>query len=409
VIDLARIEADPEAVQRNCDLRGAKVDVSAIVALAAERRRRTTELDKLRSQVKQLAKQRDESAIEQARALRDEVRAGETAVSEVEAELSVAMLRVPNLLDPRVPIGDEDAQIVTKEWGSPVTVESPPHDEIGEKLGLIDFEGARRIAGARFYSLRGDAVRLRYALIQLFLDIVEGQGFDLVAPPVLAHRDTFVFSGYLPFVEDGSFDIVDHDLSLVGTSEQPLISMLSGQTLTELPLKLLGDSVCFRTEAGSHGRDVRGMIRVHQFFKLEQIIYAHPDQAEDLHLECLANEEKILEALDLPYRTIVTASSDLAMAGSMKYDTEVWLPSQQRYREVTSNTNLRDFQTRRAGIRFKLPDGSKGFPYTISATGFTDRLIAAILESYWSAADGVVVTPAALRPYVRRDTLGTSV
>jgi seryl-tRNA synthetase len=246
--------------------------------------------------------------------------------------------------------------------------------------------------------LKNEAVRIRYALIQMFTDKLTDQGFELVSPPYLTKDLTLYASGYLPFAQKDNFKIVNEDLSLIGTSEQSLLGIHLDEILVKLPLLYLGDSMCFRTEAGSYGRDTAGILRVHQFYKLEQIVYCHPDESEAWHLKCLENEEWLMQELEIPYQVVLTASQDLAAPGRMKYDTEAWIPSQGKYRETTSNTNMDDYQTRRGNIRFKIGK-EKGFPHTISATGFCDRLIIAIMENY-QEADGSIVIPQKLVPYM---------
>ena len=305
------------------------------------------------------------------------------------------------MLDPRVPVGDEEAYTVLREVGEPPKFDFEPksHDDLGRALGIVDFDRAVNTAGSRFYSLINQGVIMRMALTRMFLDMVKDQQFTLVSPPYLAKDRTLYIAGYLPFAEKDNFRIEGQELSLIGTSEQSLLGIHADEILTHLPIMYLGDSMCFRTEAGSYGRDVKGMIRVHQFYKLEQLIYAHPDDAERLHLQALDNEEQFMKDLGIPYRVIVCSSADIAAPGAFKYDTEAWIPSQQRYREMTSNTNLTDYQTRRGNIRYKAPDGSRIFPYTISATGWCDRLIVAILENH-QQEDGSVLIPEKLVPYM---------
>ena len=206
-----------------------------------------------------------------------------------------------------------------------------PHDEIAQGLGILDTERAAKLSGSRFYVLKGDGVRLRLAMFQLYLDMVEGQGFELVSPPVLAKRFSLYASGYLPFAQSDNFALADSELSLTGTSEQALLAMHADEVLPELPVKYLGDSMCFRTEAGSHGRDVRGMMRVHQFYKLEQFLYCAPDEVEALHLQMLDNEVAFIDALNVPSQTIICSSGDVAAPGFFKYDVEAWFPATGTY------------------------------------------------------------------------------
>jgi seryl-tRNA synthetase len=405
MLDIKFIIENRDRVAHNAKLRGFDVDVDRIVALDADRRRLVVELDRVRTAAKRLSKgQRGEPSEEdraQARMVREDERRLSAEIESIKPELQRLLSYVPNMMDPRVPVGDDEDYTVLRHVGEPPSFdfEPKPHDELGRQLGIIDFERAVNTAGSRFYNLVNQGVLLRMALTRMFLDQVKEQGFTLVSPPYLAKDRTLFIAGYLPFAEKDNFRVESQDLSLIGTSEQSLLGMHANEILPKLPLMYLGDSMCFRTEAGSYGRDVKGMLRVHQFYKLEQLVYAHPDDAERLHLLCLDNEEQFMKDLGVPYRVIICSSADLAAPGAFKYDTEAWLPSQQRYREMTSNTNLTDFQTRRGNIRYKGPDGARVFPHTISATGFCDRLIAAILENH-QRPDGSTRIPDKLVPYM---------
>jgi seryl-tRNA synthetase len=405
MLDIKFIIEHRDHVAHNAKLRGFDIDVDRIVTLDADRRRLIVELDSVRAAAKRLSRsQRGKPSEEdraQARRVREDERRLSAEIESVNAELQRLLSYVPNMLDPRVPVGDDDAYTVLRHVGEPPSFdfEPKPHDELGRNLGIIDFEHAVNTAGSRFYNLVNEGVLLRMALTRMFLDQVKGQGFTLVSPPCLAKDRTMFIAGYLPFAERDNFRVEGQDLSLIGTSEQSLLGMHADEILPKLPLMYLGDSMCFRTEAGSYGRDVKGMLRVHQFYKLEQLVYAHPDDTERMHLLCLDNEEQFMKDLSVPYRVIICSSADMAAPGSFKYDTEAWLPSQQRYREMTSNTNLTDYQTRRGNIRYKGPDGTRVFPHTISATGFADRLIAAIVENH-QRPDGSVRIPDKLVPYM---------
>ncbi len=404
MISLKFIEADPEAVRENCRRRGADVDIDAILALNIERKREGAHLDQVRADIKVLSKQHagtpDAAGRERAKQLKrreSELAAGLRTIQE---ELDGRLAWLPNLLDERVPVGGEEANELVREVGTKPTFDFAPrpHEELGERLGILDIPRAVRTAGSRFYNLKGMGVLLRWALARMFQEHCAPQGFELIAPPVLAKDRTLFTSGYLPFAQKDNFRVQDEDLSLIGTSEQSLLGMHVDEVLDALPKLYLGDSLCFRTEAGNYGKDVKGILRVHQFYKLEQIVYCHPDEARHWHERCLANEEWLLEQLEIPYRVLLTASGDMAAPGRIKYDVEAWIPSQQRYREMTSNTDMGDFQTRRGGIRFKLGK-QKGFPHTISATGFSERILIALLENL-QRADGSVRIPERLRPFL---------
>jgi seryl-tRNA synthetase len=398
VLDLKLILQHPEAVKRNCELRGFSVDVDQIVQLDGERRSLLARLEGTRHEAKQVARGVDrDQARERGRELKKRDDELAQSVVRVEAALHEAVSRLPNMLDPRVPIGGEDANAVVRQVGTPraFDFEPRPHEEIGQALDLIDFKRAVHASTSRFYALKNEAVLMRLALIRLFVDHAMKQGFELISPPLLTKRQALFASGYLPFAEKDNYTVAGTDLSLIGTSEQVLLGMHVDEVLTRLPILYLGDSMCFRTEAGSYGRDTAGMIRVHQFYKLEQIVYCLPSESEQWHLQCLENEEWLLAQLEIPYRVILIASGDLGAPGAIKYDTEAWLPAPRVHRETTSNTNLLDYQTRRGNIRYRI-GAEKGFPHTISATGFTDRVIAAILENY-QQADGSVEVPGFLR------------
>ena len=402
MIDLKKLAADPDSYRRSLAKRGAEsVDVDGVLKAQQAVTQLTQEYEQLRVQSKELTKRaaRDEALRAEARTLRDQQTELETRLRQAREELTSKASWLPNYLDDRVPVGDESANTVIRAATPPVGG-GPyrPHDEIAQGLGILDTERAAKLSGSRFYNLKGDGVRLRLAMIQLFLDMVDDQGFELVSPPVLAKRFSFYASGYLPFAQADNFSVSDSELSLTGTSEQALLGMHADDVLAELPVKYLGDSMCFRTEAGSHGRDVRGMLRVHQFYKLEQFLYCAPEEAEALHLQMLSNEVAFIDALNVPSQTIICSSGDVAAPGFFKYDVEGWFPSTGQYRELTSNTNLTDYQTRRAGIRARI-EGKMVHPYTISATGFSDRHIAALLENN-QLPDGSVTVPEALRPYL---------
>lgn len=405
MLDIQYIVNNLEQVRTNCELRGYEVEVDIILQLYSQRKHLISLVDDIRRRSKSLAKLSqgeipDEERRLQAKELNKQEANLARQLKKTEEKLQEKLSWLPNMLDPRVPIGGEDENQVIRQVGKIREFNFPPlpHEELGKKLNLIDIPRGVKTAKTRFYCLKNEAVRLRYALIQMFTDKVTEQGFELVSPPYLTKDLTLYASGYLPFAQKDNFKVVDEDLSLIGTSEQSLLGIHLNEILTDLPLLYLGDSMCFRTEAGSYGRDTAGILRVHQFYKLEQIVYCHPDESEAWHLKCLENEEWLMQELEIPYQVVVTASQDLAAPGRMKYDTEAWIPSQGKYRETTSNTNMGDYQTRRGSIRFKIGK-EKGFPHTISATGFCDRLIIAILENY-QQADGSIVIPQKLVPYM---------
>ncbi len=398
MIDIKLIRHELEKIRANCVARGADIDVDAIAMLDRERRLLISKADSLRQQIKEVSKSwssgENIERREEVKRLKKEESHLSRDLDKVERELKERLSWVPNLLDPRVPVGGEEANTVVRTVGSPPSFSfSPrPHGEIGAALDLLDIPRAVNAAKSRFYCLKNEAVLMRMGLMRMFYERANIQGFELISPPYLAKDQTLFCSGYLPFSEKENFRISGEDLSLIGTSEQILLGLHMDEMLTSLPKLYLGDSMCFRTEAGSYGRDTAGIIRVHQFYKLEQIVYCHPSESEEWHQRCLENAEWLMQELEIPFRVVLTSSGDLSAAGMIKYDTEAWLPNQARYREMTSDTNLGDYQTRRGNIRYKVGQ-ERGFPHTISATGFCDRLIAVIIENYQEPDGSIVVPP----------------
>ncbi len=404
MLDINFIISNCDEVKANCRKRNCKIDIDNLLQIEKERRKLIYNKDGLRSILNNSSKKGKKPIEEELNEIQ-KVKKKELELSnkikELQTERDNMLALIPNMLDKRVPIGDEENAKVLREVGKIKEFDFHPlsHEVIGEALDIIDIKRAVNVAKTRFYVLKNDAVFLRMALIQLFIDIVRDQGWSLISPPVLAKDQTLYTSGYLPFAQKDNFKIEgDNDLSLIGTSEQALVGMHQNEILNNLPILYLGDSMCFRTEAGNYGRDTKGILRVHQFYKLEQIVFCHPNESEKWHLKCLENEESLLKVLDIPYRVVLMNSGDLATPGAIKYDIEAWLPSQNCYREMTSDTNMKDYQCRRGNIRYKVAD-EKGYPHTISATGFCDRLIVALIENY-QQKDGSIEIPNGLVKYM---------
>lgn len=412
---LREIAENPEPMRKSLASRESSIDLDHILALEQKQREAGYRVDELNAQSNALAKEYKQPGADieklrkQGAELKEQQRVAQEELRSLQAELDEAASWLPNLLDERVPVGSEELNQVVRTVGEPRQFDFKPlaHHELGEKLNLIDIERAVKASQSRFYFLKNEAVRLRYALIQLFLSHVLAQDFELVSTPVLAKQRTLYTSGYLPFGREDNFDIEDSDLSLIGTSEQMLLGMHMDEILDKMPLLYIGDSLCFRTEAGSYGKDTAGILRVHQFYKMEQIIYCAPEDSEYWWTRCQENEEWLLAQLEIPYQVMLLASGDLGAPAMIKYDCEGWFPSQNKYRELTSNSNLGDYQSRRGNIRFKTADGKREYPHTISATGFSDRLILAILENY-QQADGSVKIPDALVQYMGGETVITA-
>ncbi|MGL4554941.1 MAG: serine--tRNA ligase [Gemmataceae bacterium] len=426
MLDIAAIRKDPEGIKANCLNRNVKADVDRVVALDDERKRLETEGGGLKQRANEISgkvpKEKDAAAkqalIADSKALKAQVAEVEAKAKQVEAELHAAMLVLPNLTHPDAPVGRAaDANKVLRKWGEPRRFDFTPKDHVAlcEALDLADFEAGSRVAGAKFYFLKNEAVLLELALVQYAMMTLVKKGWTPVITPDLAKVEVLEGIGFQPRDPDANtrqvYLVQDMDLCLVGTAEITLGGMLGGQVLdaASLPRRYVGLSHCFRTEAGAAGRDTRGLYRVHQFTKVEMFAYCTPEQSEAMHLEILAIEEEIFQGLGLPYHVLDTCSGDLGGPAYRKYDLEAWMPGRGQsgeYGEVTSTSNCTDFQARRLGVRFKAA-GQKGtqVAHTLNGTAIScARGLIAILENY-QQADGSVTVPEALRPWVGKDAI----
>jgi seryl-tRNA synthetase len=331
---------------------------------------------------------------------------------EIKAAIDQKILDLPNLPSETTPIGkDERENVEVRRWGEEYKPTNPnilPHWEIGEKLGILDFERAVKIAQSRFVNLIALGAALERALINFMLDRHIVAGYTEVLPPILINSDSLRGTGQLPKFAEESFKCRDDELWLAPTAEVPVTNLYRDEILSseQLPIKHCAYTPCFRREAGSYGKDTRGLIRLHQFNKVEMVKIVHPDASAGEHESLVANAEAILQALQLPYRVIELCSGDLGFSAAKCYDLEVWLPSANTYREISSCSNFRDFQARRANIRFK-EKGQKGtnFVHTLNGSGLAiGRTMAAILENY-QQPDGTVKVPEVLQPYLKREVI----
>jgi seryl-tRNA synthetase len=370
VLDLKLIRSDSERVKRALSRRGAAEEVDALLALDARRRELLPEIEGAQAERKALskqigeAKQRGEAGAELMEAvgrLKDRIESGRAELEIVEADLERVAATLPNLPDPDAPDGmtEEDA-VVLREVGERPSFDFEPRDhlEIGTELGLIDVESAARLSGSRFAYLKGDLVLLELALVRFALDLVRGEGHEPVVPPVLVREEALYGTGFLPGDRDQIYEVPKDDLYLVGTSEVALAGLHAEQILEagQLPLRYAGFSPCFRREAGAAGRDTRGIFRVHQFDKVEMFSFVEPSESAAEHERLLAIEERILGELEIPYRVVNVAVGDLGAPAAKKYDCEAWIPSQERYRELTSCSNTTDYQARRLNCRYRSAD-----------------------------------------------------
>jgi len=417
MIDLALIRSDPDAVRRALARRGISPPVDEILSLDQGRRATQTRLDELRRHHKGLTKEfnklkGDERAARQVELakLSDEIKALAADFDELDKQVKALLMETPNLPHESVPDGagdDDNAEV--RRVGEPRVFDFDVRDhlEIGEALGVIDVQRAAKVSGSRFAYLRGQAALLELALVRFAVDRLGAHGFTPVVPPVLVRREAMEWTGFLPTDEAQIYRLADDDLYLVGTSEVSLAAMHQGEFLDagSLPLRSLGISTCFRREAGTYGKDMRGIFRVHQFDKVEMFSFADPERSWDEHEFLLAREEEIYRALEIPYRIVNICAGELGASAAKKYDVEAWLPGQGAYREVTSCSNCTDYQARRLGTKIKTESGTR-IVHTLNGTAVAiGRTIIAIVENH-QQRDGTVVIPDALRAYTGFDRLG---
>ena len=397
MLDLKLIRSDPERVKAALARRGAAEDVDALLALDARRRELLPEIEGAQAERKTLskqigeAKQRGEDAEElmtTVARLKERIEGGKAELERVEAELERVAASLPNLPDPEAPDGmtEEDA-VVLREVGERPSFDFEPRDhlEIGTELDLIDMESAGRLSGSRFAYLKGDLVLLELALVRYALDLVRGEGHEPVIPPVLVREEALYGTGFLPGDRDQIYEVPKDELFLVGTSEVALAGLHADEILAadQLPLRYAGFSTCFRREAGAGGRDTRGIFRVHQFDKVEMFSFVEPSESAAEHERLLAIEERILGELEIPYRVVNVAAGDLGAPAAKKYDCEAWIPSQDRYRELTSCSNTTDFQARRLSCRYRPADNEAiQSVHTLNGTAIAvGRTMIALIEN----------------------------
>jgi len=415
VIDLRLLREDPDRVRASQRARGESVAaVDELLTADEVRRAAVAAFEAVRAEQNQLGKQvakasGDERAglLTRTKELSAQVKAAQAAVDEAEARLRAAQLAVPNVVEDGAPPGGEDDFVVLREVGTLPDLAAPKdHLELGEALGAIDTERGAKVSGSRFYYLTGVGALLQLALLQLALQQAVEHGFTPMITPVLVKPESMEGTGFLGAHAAEVYRLEADDLYLVGTSEVPLAAYHSGEILDlDGPLRYAGWSSCFRREAGSYGKDVRGILRVHQFDKVEMFSYCRPERAHEEHLRLLAMEEEMLAKVEIPYRVIDVAAGDLGSSAARKYDCEAWVPSQGRYREVTSSSNCTTFQARRLGIRYRDENGKPQVAATLNGTLATTRWLIPILENH-QQPDGTVRVPKALQPFLGgRDVL----
>ena len=411
MIDPQLLRENPDVVRRSQEARGVSPStVDEAIAADAGRRAALATFENLRAEQNVFGKTvaaapNDEKAalVAQAQELAAQVKAAQAAVADAEAEFAEKVGGIQNVILDGVPAGGEEDFVTVREVGPPASFDFEPRDhlEIGEILGAIDMERGAKVSGARFYFLRGVGARLELALIQMGLDRALAAGFEPLITPTLVRPEIMAGTGFLGAHSDEIYYLERDDLYLTGTSEVALAGFHKDEIIDVSggPLRYAGISTCYRREAGSGGKDTRGIIRVHQFQKLEMFSYIDPKDAEAEHEALLAMQEGMLQSLGLAYRVIDIAAGDLGSSAARKFDVEAWVPTQDAYRELTSTSNCTTYQSRRLDIRYRTPEGKTAPVATLNGTLATTRWIVALLETH-QQADGSVVVPEALQPYL---------
>ena len=413
--DIRILSDQLDSLRSRLGSRATDIPWETVQALASQRRSLITQTEELRHQLKKgsdriaelkRAKQPSEEAMATLREVRDRIQAMEVELRTTEEQLQDHALRVPNVPHESVPPGqDERDNIEIRQWGTPPEFSFPvrSHQDLGESLGILDFKRATKIAGARFSVSIGLGAQLERALANFMVDChIQDHGYTEVLPPVLVNRPTMTGTGQLPKFAEDLFHLPEEDLFLIPTAEVPVTNLFREEILDadQLPLRYVASTSCFRREAGSYGKDTQGMIRVHQFQKVELVNFVRPEDSYDQLEQLTGAAESILQKLELPYRVVALCSGDLGFSAAKTYDLEVWLPSQQRYREISSCSNFEAFQARRANIRYRSKKDKPQFLHTLNGSGLAiGRTVVAILENY-QHADGSVSIPQALQSYM---------
>lgn len=417
MIDIKTIREDPKLVKDSLTRRGEDSSIVDMLLLNDEERRKLVyEVEKLKQRRNEVSneiaamKREDretKGAILEMREVGDRIKEMDGAIRQMEKKISDILLSIPNIPHESVPYGkDESENVEIRRWREPTTFDFEPkaHWDIGVNLGILDFERAAKISGARFTVLRGAGARLSRALVAFMIDLHTGEhGYTEIYPPVLVNTESMIGTGQLPKFAEDMFHCEGTDYYLIPTAEVPVTNLYRNEMLSadDLPIYHVAYSACFRSEAGSAGRDTRGLIRQHQFDKVELVKFVKPGTSYDELEKLVDNAEEVLRRLELPYRVVMMCTADVGFAAAKKYDPEVWMPSYGRYVEISSCSNFEDFQARRANIRYRPEPGAKPeYVHTLNGSGVAvGRTIAAILENY-QEADGSVVVPEALRPYM---------
>jgi len=406
MLDINFIRNNPQKVKEGCEKKQIKIDIDELLRLDKEKRKLQGRLDELRAERNKISSQKvQENLLSRAREIKEEIKKIEPRLHELEKKLREILLSLPNLPFDEVPVGKDDSQnLVLRKVGKTPSFKFSYKNylELAEKLDLIDVKRAAKISGPRFGFLKKEAVLLQFALINFAFDILTKKGFIPILPPVMLKTEMARGTGYFEATNlEEAYFLPKDNLYLAGTSEQPLIAMHANEIFDEeeLPKRYVGYSTCFRREAGSYGKDTRGILRVHQFDKVEMIVFCKPEESKKEHQLLLSLEEKLMQALKLPYQVVNICSGDLGMPAAAKFDIETWIPSEKRYRETHSTSNCTDFQARRLDIKYRARNGELRFVHTLNGTAFAmGRTLIAIIENY-QQKDGSIKVPRVLQKY----------
>lgn len=421
MLDIKFIREHTEEVRQNLKNRHAQVDLDTLLEADARRRELLGQVEAMKNRRNDVTKEisvlkrNKENADEKIAAMKelgDEIAVLDGKVKEAEEQMLAVQLMIPNMCHPSVPVGNDDSDNPeVRKWGDVTTFdfEAKNHWEIGEHLGILDAERAGKVAGSRFYFYLGAGARLERAVYNFMLDMhTEVDGYTEVIPPYIVNRDSMLGTGQLPKFYEDMFRIEGQEMFMIPTAEVPLTNYYRGEIIdgNKLPVYLTAMTPCFRAEAGSAGRDTRGLIRQHQFHKVEMVKYVAPETSYDELDKLTNNAEAVLQALKLPYHVVCLCTGDIGFSAAKTFDVEVWFPAQGKYREISSCSNTEDFQARRANIRFRRDAKSKPeYVHTLNGSGLAvGRTVAAILENY-QQADGSVIVPEVLRPYMKCDVI----
>lgn len=414
MLDIAFIRKNPDVVRAAVANKRLSLDLDQLLAADKVRRDAIGLLDAKRSRKNELSalipkasKEDRPKLVDEAKEIRGQIEQLEPELAEANKRFDDLMLRVPSIPRPEVPVGKgEEDNVEIRKIGTPKTFSFKPRDhvELMTMLGLVNWDGPRRYAGGRSYALIREGALLELAVTRLAVDILHKRGLSIVVPPVIVKERALIGTGFFPLGREEAYSIPEDELFLVGTSEVPLVSLHTDETLNaaDLPIRYAGISPCFRREAGAHGKDTRGLYRVHQFTKVEQVVFCLPDEeiAEKEHYELLANAERVLEALEIPYRVAIACTGEIGLGQTRKHEVESWMPGRGAYSETHSCSTMGDFQARRSNIRVRLADGTMSYPYTLNNTAVASpRILIPLLENHQNE-DGSVTLPKALVPYM---------